>query len=391
MGLTLAGCSGQPVAEQSVEAASTQPLEVTAAAVELREVDRVIDVTGALAPDEKVSVTAEVAGRIAELPFDFGQSVRKGQLVARLDDRELRLQVDRSRAALGQALARLGLDPKAANIEPPTTTPAVRQSEAQMQDALLKYENAKKLLETGDVARERFEELEKQLHARDAALEAVRDEVRTQWANVEALRADMALAEERLSDATVYAPFDGAISERHVSPGEYIKDNTPIVTIVKSHPMRLNADIPEVAAGVVHIGTRLEFTSEAAPGKIFTAIVREINPSLDSASRSLSAQARLTTTDAVLRPGMFVQVQLKMAQSAPVVMAPQEALLTIAGLTKMFAVRDGKAVELRVKAGAIRDGWVEVTGSGVEAGEQVITSSLPELVTGAPVTVSNQG
>ena len=97
-----------------------------------------------------------------------------------------------------------------------------------------KYENAKKLVATGDIASERFNELEKSYRAREAAFEMTRDDLRTQMAVIRSLRADVKLAEKRVKDATVIAPFDGSIAQKHVSLGQYIKENVPIYTIVKS-------------------------------------------------------------------------------------------------------------------------------------------------------------
>ena len=125
---------------------------------------------------------------------------------------------------------------------------------------------------------------------------------RTLIANVQALKAEVKLAQKRLNDATVRAPFDGAVQEKLVSPGAYLKENTPILTLMKTNPVRLRVDLPESAAGSVHVGTNLTFTTDAAPGDTFTAIVRELNPSLDQKSRTLTAEARLARNDARFGP-----------------------------------------------------------------------------------------
>ena len=106
--------------------------------------------TGSLLPDETVSVSAEVAGRVSEIRADFGQSVRQGDILAELDKREFTLQYDRGRAALSQALARIGLDAGQEEVTP-DSTPAIRQATAQMEDAGFKYENTARLIKTGDV------------------------------------------------------------------------------------------------------------------------------------------------------------------------------------------------------------------------------------------------
>ena len=382
-----AGCAKQ---ERKAEAASKAPeaLAIKTAVAEQRQLDRIVSVTGSLLPDETVTMSFEVQGRVAAIYTDFGQQVRKGQVLAELDKQELSFQLERTKASVAQALARLGLDPAQENVTP-ESTPATRQAAAQMEDARNKYESAQKLVKTGDISNERFVEIEKSFHARQAAFEATRDDIRTQIASVRALQAEVKLAQKRLGDTTIRAPFDGAVTQKQVSVGQYIKDNTPVLTIVKNNPLRLRVDIPENASGAVRVGTTLTFTTDAIPGTQFNAVVRELNPALDAKSRSLTAEGRLVSNDSRLRPGMFVQVQLALAKGSQVVVVPKQAIYNIAGLNKVFVVRDGKTVEQKVSPGSETDGWVEVAAGQINAGDRVAVSSLPSLVTGASVRVSN--
>jgi membrane fusion protein (multidrug efflux system) len=193
------------------------------------------------------------------------------------------------------------------------------------------------------------------------------------------------LSEKRLADAKVYAPFNGAITARLASPGQYLKENTPIVTIVKSSPLRLRADVPESAIGSVRPGTSLTFTTDAVPDKQFHAIVRELNPSLDPRSRSLTAEARMVESDARLRPGMFVQVLL-VAEKSELVVVPKQALYNVAGLTKVFAIRDGAAVEIKVQPYRNLGDWIALDTNLIKPGEQVATSNLGVLINGLKVS-----
>jgi len=131
------------------------------------------------------------------------------------------------------------------------------------------------------------------------------------------------------------------------------------------------------------------FTTSAAPGQRFRAVVRELNPALEARSRSLVVEARLTENDARLRPGMFVQVELALAQGTSAVVVPKEAVYQVAGLSKVFVIRNGRAVERKITAGAEIDGWVEAPGGGVQAGDHVAVSRLAALTDGAPVRVES--
>lgn len=379
-----AGCSAKKEVAASTTAA-VQPVAVKTALAEARTVEKSIMVTGSLQPDETTTVSSEVPGRILSLKADFGQTVRKGEVVAQIDTQELTLQLDRARASLAQAMARIGMDPK--TMREPESTPLSRQAHAQMEDARSKYENAAKLVKTGDISPERFNELEKAYRARQAAWEATQDDLRTQLAVIHSLQADLKLAEKRQRDATVVAPFDGIVQVKHVSPGQYIKENVPIYTIVKASPLRLRVDIPESAVARVKIGSTLAFTTETVPGVEFTAVVRELNPALENRSRTLTAEARLTRHDERLKPGSFVQVRLITESAAPVVAIPRAAVYTVAGLNKFFSIENGKAVEHRIPEILASNGFVEMPVQTVAPGTQVAVSNIALLSDGTPVAV----
>ena len=386
------GCGSKEAAAQAAAKAAAarppEPISVKTAMSEARTVERSIMVTGSLQPDETTTVSSEVPGRITMLSADFGQSVRKGQIVAELDTQELALQVERSRATLAQALARIGMDP--GQEATPGSTPMMRQAKAQMEDAKSKYDNAAKLVKTGDISQERFNELDKLYRARLAAVEATQDDLRTQLAVIRQLQADVKLAEKRLKDSSVLAPFDGIVQVKHVSPGQYIKENVAIYTIVKASPLRLRADVPESVVADVKIGTTLVFTTEAVPNAQFQAVVRELNPSLDNRSRTLTAEARLLTNDARLKPGSFVQVRLVINKAFAVVAVPRAAVYTVAGLNKFFTIEDGKAVEHKVPDILGSNGFIEMPEGTIAAGATVAISSVPLLTNGAPVKVAGR-
>ena len=140
--LLLAGCARRGLSEgDAAPKAKADPIAIRVAAAETRQLGSTVSVTGSLQPDESVSVSSEVAGRLAEVRYDFGQSVRRGEIIAELDKRELTIQCERARAALAQVLAAIGLDPKQEDVTP-DSTPAIQQAKAQMEDARSKFERA---------------------------------------------------------------------------------------------------------------------------------------------------------------------------------------------------------------------------------------------------------
>lgn len=386
--LLLGGCSRRDAEFAAAQAAANRaadPIAVKTAAVVERTVERAIAVTGTLVPDETVTVSAEVPGRIGAIRADFGQAVRKGDVLIELDRTEYDLQVERARGALNQALARLGLPAYNGKIAPPDTTPGVRSAIAQLEDAKSKFDSAAKLVKSGDIAQDRYNELEKTVRARQAAVDSARDELRTQWMSVTAMEADLKIAEKRRGDTVVRAPFDGVVGEKLISAGQFVKDNIGVLKLVKVHPMRLRLEVPEAAANAVGIGTPLTFSTDAANGVNFQAVVRELNPSLDARNRTLTAEARLAKPDSRLRPGMFVQVRLVTERAARVVTVPLQALYSIAGLTKLFKIENGVARLITFSPGPEWDGFVEVPGGLLKNGDRVAVSELGALTDGVKV------
>lgn len=385
--LLLAGCS-----KKGEEKADEGPasVAVTTAPAQARTVTRSTFVTGSLLADESVTVSSEVAGRVSKVYADFGQSVRKGQPLIELDTRELQLRLDRTKGALAQGLARLGL-PADVRVVRVGSTPTLDQARAQLEEAKFKYENGRRLVESGDISKERFQELERAFKQQTAAVEAAEFDLGTQIASVQALMAEVKLSEKSVADARQYAPFDGSITERMVSPGQYLRENTPMMTLVKSWPLRLRLEVPETSSAFVKEGRAVYFKTDAVPGETFEATVRETSAQLDAHSRTLTAEARVMKPDSRLRPGMFVSVELVTDPAAAVVVVPKEAVYTVAGLTKVFVVNGGKASERKIPPPSYQEnGYLGVPAGQVKPGDMVATSDLAALFDGADVSVKSQ-
>jgi RND family efflux transporter MFP subunit len=378
----MAACSKKAEAPKK-EATAPEAIPVKVQSAVSRTLDKSIDVTGSLEADETVNLSFEVQGRVSSFRVDFGQTVRKGDVIAELDRRELEWSLERAKANVGQLAARLGM--KDANDRYPDSTAAIRQAQANLEDAKSKYASAAKLVQSGDIAKERATEIEKTMQARQAVVDAARDELNMLIAQLRAQKADLEIATKRLGDTVIRAPFDGGISAKLVSPGQYIKENTPVATLVKTSPVRLRIEVPENYSALVAPGSQVTFTTDSAPGKEFAATIQKLNPAIDAKNRTLLAESKIAVADSRLRPGSFVQVKLITRKGDSVVMVPKTAVYSVAGLTKVYVVRNGKAVEVKVPPGVEMDGWSEVPAGAVQAGEPVAVSNLMNLVNGAVV------
>jgi membrane fusion protein (multidrug efflux system) len=182
----------------------------------------------------------------------------------------------------------------------------------------------------------------------------------------------------------VRAPISGFIAKRHLAAGEYVKDNTPLFTIVASNPLKYVGTVPERNAPELRAGQSVQLGVEAYPGRTFTGSVTRLAPSVEVQTRTLTLEARVPNADGTLRPGFFAKGAVLTREDRGVVFVPADALMVVAGLQKVFVVADGKARERLVRSGARQGGLVEIV-DGVKAGDVVATSNLPSLYEGVPV------
>ncbi|HEX5084161.1 MAG TPA: efflux RND transporter periplasmic adaptor subunit [Blastocatellia bacterium] len=372
-------------ASNSQPAAAPTPIDLTTAPAITRNLQRNVEVVGSFAADEEVVVSAQAAGELSQLNVDFGSFVSQGQVIATIDQRDAKLKVEQAEATLKQTLARLGM--KEGEHFDPNRNADVRVAKSQLDWAKLELDRSMKLIENGDIPRSSYDEKVTNHNLAQARYQAALDSVGQQLAAVEQQKASLALARKALTDTVVRSPISGAVKEKHASRGAYLTVNGRIVTLVKINPLRLRADIPESSAAAVRTGQTINVAVDAFPGRAFTGRVVRIGPSMDEKTRALTVEAEVANSGNLLRPGMFAKSRLITSANAPAVMVPQRAVAPAAGLSKVFVIDNGKAVERIVKTGAVDGDLIEIV-EGVKEGEIVATSNLEKLLTG--VTVNNK-
>ncbi len=292
---------------------------------------------GSLLSDESVVLAPEISGRVAEIPFTEGKPIKKGDVLVRLDS-ELAL------AEVADAKARLTL-------------------------AAANNERARILSKTGTVTG----------RGRDEAV-----------SNFETAQAALALAETKVRKLSLVAPFDGVAGLRGVSVGAFVNAGSPLVNLEKIDTLKVEFKIPEIYLQSVKVGQRLEIQVDAFPGRTFAGEIYAINPLVDVNGRALQIRARLDNKNQELRPGLFVRILIKGLVEREVVFVPEAALVPRGADTFVFLVKDGKAVEQRVRTGLRDNAEVEIT-DGIPVKTQVVTAGQQKLRNGSPVEVVPSG
>jgi RND family efflux transporter MFP subunit len=406
---------GKPAPAGAPAPGALRSIAVNVTPAQARAVQRTVETSGSVLAGDEVQARSEQAGIIARLHVDLGDRVTAGAVLAEYDRREFQLAVDQAQADLGaaeQALARSQATAVAseaalrrARDSKPMLEADVARAESQFEFMRSEMERTRALHSRELIAARDVDNARNQLNIAAAQASAARtmaaqypDQVRSAEAQhssdlaavraaeaqVKQRQAALALTQKRLGDATVRAPLAGLVARRHVNPGEYVKDNTPLFTIVVAHPLKYVGTVPERQAPDLKIGQTLKLTVEAFGERVFTGTVTRVAPAVDVATRSLTIEARVPNAEGALRPGFFGKGHVLVREDPAAVFVPSEAVTSIAGITKVFVVTNRKAVERLVKPGARQGTWVEIPGN-VKVGEAVAVTNLAALFNGAPV------
>ena len=397
-GLFAASCGGSKASERKVDTADTAPaaVEVTTAAAIRRDLPRFFEATGSLAGDQQTDVAPQTSGKVVAVGVDIGSAVHRGQMLVRLDDAELKLrveqaaaQVEQAKAAVRQAEEKIGLRPGQAFD--PNRVAEVAAAKVAFDLAEKNLRRAEKLIESGDVSRSFYDEQKARRDQLKEQYDVALAQARQNFAAVEVARtnvanaqAQLALAQKSLSYSIISAPIDGFVSDRTADLGEYVSPQQKVVTIVRTNPLRIRIDIPEQAIPEVKVGQSVSVTTSAWPEKNFSGRIARIAPNVSATSRTFTVEAEIENNNGELKPGQFATVRILQERAEPAVLVPARAVVTEAGVSRVFVIKDGHAEQRLVQTGQTEGDLIEIK-TGVAADEQVATSALERLSDGVAI------
>ena len=384
----LTACSGgKPAnakADQKIEAEAIA-VEVATAPVLERSTRRGIEVVGSLDAQDEVTISSQASGNLEDIGVDVGSPVSRGQAIGRIDARELRLKVEQAEAAVHQAEARLGIGP--GERLDPQKQPDVRQAKAALERARFDMNAAQKLVEQGDISRQQLDVAQRAFEQAEARYQAALENVRNLEAVLQEKRAMLELSRKQLNDSAIISPLSGIVKEKLASRGEYLQPGKAVATIVQINPLRLRLEVPEAFAASISRGQSVTLRVDAFADREFQGQIKRINPSVDEKNRSLIAEAEVPNPNGLLRPGMFARAQVVSKTEGMAMMVPERAVVSLAGVNKVFVVEGARAVERQVKIGT-RDGSLVEILEGVRVGERVVTTNTDKLHDGVTVSAA---
>ena len=310
------------------------PTLVEVATVKSETVREAFEALGTVEADERVTIASEIDGIVLELPFQEGGLVRRGQLLARVNDAELKAEVGRAQALRDQAR--------------------------------LNFERAKSLAEQQITSSQE----------RDNAKAAL-----------DVAEANLNLARARLAKTRITAPFDGSVGRRLISPGAFVRAGDVITDLARIDTVKIAFAAPESYLPQLRREAKVAVSAVAYPGKEFTGKVEVVDPTLDPGTRTARLIARVPNPKAELRPGMSADVRAILTER-PGVTVPAEAVFAEGDQNFVYRVgKDGKVQRVPVKLGIRQEGRVEVT-TGLAPEDVIVRAGHQKLFEGAKVAVA---
>ncbi len=324
------GAPGAPAA--SGAPMSQVAVRVIVAPVRKERLTAEIEALGTANANESIDVTAKVSNLVTAVRFEEGQQVQKGDLLVELDGAQARAEL-----AIAEA--------------------AVTESRSQ-------YKRSRELYTTKALSEAQLDQIEAALKANEARV---------------------AVAQARLADTMIRAPFAGRVGLRRVSPGSLVNPGTVITTLDDTATIKLDFTVPESYLSTLAPGLPITALSIAYPGRTFEGKVSSVDSRVDPSTRSVTVRALVPNPERLLKPGMFMNVRLERG-AADALLVPEQALVPEQGDVFVFVLEGDSVAKRLIRTGQRRVGDVQVL-QGLSAGDLVVTEGTQKLRDGVRVTV----
>lgn len=307
-----------------------QLLSVSGYVIKPIQMNDPINSTGTLLPDEEVELSFETSGKIVGINFTEGTRVKKGDLLAKMNDKPLQAQ-------------------------------------------LQKLVAQRKLVEEKEFR-------QRSLLDKDAISKESYDQIVTE---LQTINADINLIKARILETELHAPFDGVIGLRYLSEGSFASPSSKIARLVKLSPIKVEFSIPEKYAGEVNIGFPVTFTID---DKLYQAAVYAVDPKIDLDTKTISIRALYPNKNEELKPGRYTSVTLLLSQIDNAIAIPSEALIPEMEGEMVYLYKNGKASYIKVSTGLRTETLIQIT-DGLKFGDTLLTTGILQLRQNLPVVL----
>jgi RND family efflux transporter MFP subunit len=387
---------------------------VTVEPVRRAPVQRTVAVVGSLYGRDEITLSPKVEGRVAHVWHDVGERVKPGELLLELDPSDYQLAEAEARRAVELELAKLGLKELPEKEFDVRRLPTVERTATIERNAALRHERMVRLGNAASTEDREQAETDHQV-ARANSRQAVLDAEAT-LATARQKQSVLETARQKLKDTKIYAPaprtgsasaaddpIDYAVCQRSVGVGEMVwampafpgaGTSSTLFKLVVDQSLKLQAAVPERCRAAVRLGQNVVLEVEAYPNEKFTGSVSRVNPSVDRSNHTFQVEILVENRNRRLSAGSFAKADIQTALDPAARLVPEEAVVSFAGVTKVFVDRAGRAREVPVRLGATvaQSGplgsrtYVEVDGD-LPDGTPVVTSGQSQLADGVPLRI----
>lgn len=348
--------------------------------------------SGRIMTPQRVSIGAEITDRVARIPVDEGQTVRRGDVLIELVDKDERAAVAQARAAVGQAEAKIR---QLREVALPAAEQGLVQAQANAVQARQQYERSKELKTKGFVSQSALDDAQRNLDVAESQLRAARLQVQTNSPTgseyamaqtaLEQARASLRVAEARLEQTVIRASVDGTLIARSVEPGNVVQPGKELMALAPAGETQVVVQIDEKNLSQLRIGQKALGSADAFPGERFAAELFYINPGIDALRGAVEVKLRVPDPPAYLRQDMTVSVDIEVARRANAVVVPADAVHEAASTQPwVLAIVGHRATRRHVRLGLKGDGRIEVL-DGVAPGDLLISTTNAAIAAGQRV------
>jgi HlyD family secretion protein len=349
---------------------------VTTTQVARTTMQRGITLNGKVKPVLEAEISAKVSGKVSQIYFELGQTVKKGDILFKLDDRDLRLELEAAEAALN--VTRTSLDS------------SLLTAKTNYEDAKRHYERLKRLYDKQIGSKQDLETAESTYKLKEdtynAAKLAAQNGMTNAQAQLEKARVTLQNAKTQLEYTVVRAPISGTIATKDIKVGQYISASTTVATMVDLAALVVETNVPEAYINRLKLGDQVEVSVKAIAAQPFRGKISAIAPAVDGTTLDYPVKIKVSNQQKLLKSGMFATVKLTLDRAEQVLAVPLVAVGEESGRKYVFTVERGTAAKKIIKTGLSDDQMVAVT-EGLSEDEVVVVKGVAQLKAGSKVTI----
>lgn len=382
--------TAQPAPGASVVAVTVEP-------VSIQSVQRTVEAFGTLYGFEEVTMSTRVEGRVRKVLHDVSDDVKPTEPLLEIDPTDYELAVQQSDRALHVELAKLGLkSPPDARFDV-EKVPFVAKAKSQMDHAKTRLERTSRLAATKTISAEESENAASDYRTASAEYENQILQAETDLATIQMKQVGLEVAREQLANTKILTPTPSiavpgienvtyVVSQRSVSEGMVVRPGTEIFRVVINQILKLRVPVPERFSADVRLG-QLANVFVATSQTPFTGTVTRVYPTVEPATRTFQVEIQVPNPNGELKPGSFAKAAILTRVDSNAITVPLASVIQFAGITKIFLVENGHAMEVPVSLGTQTTEWVEIAEPKLAEGALVITSGQSAVAHETAVTV----